>query len=60
MAQARDVPRLLINRECLLWWRDKTAIKARIAQDLLMGTIAGTVFWQGWEEVSSVLGILFQ
>jgi hypothetical protein len=52
--------RLLINRECLLWWRDKTAIKARIAQDLLMGIIAGTVFWQGWEEVSSVLGILFQ
>lgn len=52
--------RLLIHRECLLWWRDKAGIKARIAQDLLMGIIAGTVFWQGWEEVSSVLGILFQ
>jgi len=52
--------RLLVHRECLLWWRDKAGIKARIAQDLLMGIIAGTVFWQGWEETSSVLGILFQ
>ena len=52
--------RLLIQRECMLWWRDKATIKARIAQDLLMGVVAGTVFWQGWEDVSSVLGILFQ
>jgi len=51
---------LLVGRECLLWWRDKAGIKTRIAQDLLMGIIAGTVFWQGWQEVSSVLGILFQ
>ncbi len=52
--------KLLIQRECMLWWRDKAGIKARIAQDILMGVIAGTVFWQGWEEISSVLGILFQ
>ena len=52
--------RLLTQRECMLWWRDKAAIKARIIQDLIMGIIAGTVFWQGAEEVSSVLGILFQ
>lgn len=51
---------LLVSRECLLWWRDKAGIKSRIAQDLLMGVIAGTVFWQGWQEVSSVQGILFQ
>ena len=51
---------LLLQRECLLWWRDKAGIKTRIAQDILMGVIAGTVFWQGWENVSSVLGILFQ
>lgn len=52
--------KLLVARECLLWWRDKAGIKARIIQDLLMGIIAGTVFWQSWEDVTSVLGILFQ
>ena len=52
--------RLLTQRECMLWWRDKAAIKARIFQDVAMGIIAGTVFWQGADEVSSVLGILFQ
>eukprot|EP00536_Pseudo-nitzschia_multiseries_P009814 jgi/Psemu1/242415/estExt_Genewise1.C_2850020 len=52
--------KLLIARECLLWWRDKAGIKTRLIQDLLMGVIAGTVFWQGSDEVSSVLGILFQ
>mmetsp|Transcript_17034 Transcript_17034/g.39117 ORF Transcript_17034/g.39117 Transcript_17034/m.39117 type:complete len:1432 (-) Transcript_17034:3850-8145(-) len=52
--------KLLIAREFLLWWRDKPVIRARIIQDLLMGVIAGTVFWQGWDDVSSVLGILFQ
>eukprot|EP00529_Nitzschia_sp_RCC80_P004459 CAMPEP_0113521168 /NCGR_PEP_ID=MMETSP0014_2-20120614/44492_1 /TAXON_ID=2857 /ORGANISM="Nitzschia sp." /LENGTH=907 /DNA_ID=CAMNT_0000419101 /DNA_START=83 /DNA_END=2802 /DNA_ORIENTATION=+ /assembly_acc=CAM_ASM_000159 len=52
--------KLLTYRECLLWWRDKTGIKARVMQDFLMGIIAGTVFWQGWETTTSVLGILFQ
>ena len=52
--------KLLIQRECMLWWRDKAGIKARVAQDIVMGVIAGTVFWQGWDEISSVLGILFQ
>ena len=52
--------RLLIRREFLLWWRDKAGIKARVAQDLIMGIIVGTVFWQSWQDVSSVLGILFQ
>jgi ABC-type multidrug transport system ATPase subunit len=52
--------KLLVNRECLLWWRDKTGIKTRIAQDLLMGLIAGTLFWQASDDTTSVLGILFQ
>jgi len=52
--------KLLVNRECLLWWRDKAGIKTRIFQDFLMGIIAGTVFFQSWKDVSSVLGILFQ
>ena len=52
--------KLLVYRECLLWWRDKTGIKTRIAQDLIMGLIAGTLFWQAWDVASSVLGIMFQ
>jgi hypothetical protein len=52
--------KLLAHRECLLWWRDKAARKTRVAQDLVMGLITGTLFWQAWEESSSVLGILFQ
>jgi hypothetical protein len=52
--------KLLIYRECLLWWRDKVGIRTRIAQDFVMGIIAGTLFWQGWEETTSVVGILFQ
>eukprot|EP00547_Thalassionema_nitzschioides_P003473 CAMPEP_0194202806 /NCGR_PEP_ID=MMETSP0156-20130528/2735_1 /TAXON_ID=33649 /ORGANISM="Thalassionema nitzschioides, Strain L26-B" /LENGTH=1424 /DNA_ID=CAMNT_0038928407 /DNA_START=109 /DNA_END=4383 /DNA_ORIENTATION=+ len=52
--------KLLVKRECLLWWRDKAGIKTRIGMDLIMGIIAGTLFWQGWEEVTSVVGILFQ
>jgi len=52
--------KLLVYRECLIWWRDKTGIRTRIVQNLLMGLIAGTVFWQAWEDTTSVLGILFQ
>jgi ABC-type multidrug transport system ATPase subunit len=52
--------KLLVYRECLLWWRDKAGIKTRIAQDLLMGLIAGTLFWQASDNSSSVLGIMFQ
>jgi ABC-type multidrug transport system ATPase subunit len=52
--------KLLVNRECLLWWRDKAGIKTRVAQDLLMGLIAGTLFWQASDDPTSVLGILFQ
>jgi ABC-type multidrug transport system ATPase subunit len=52
--------KLLVYRECLLWWRDKAGIKTRIVQDLLMGLIAGTLFWQASDDPTSVLGIMFQ
>ncbi|KAG7350244.1 ABC-2 type transporter-domain containing protein [Nitzschia inconspicua] len=55
-----DSLKLLSYRECLIWWRDKAGIKTRIAQDLIMGIIAGTVFWQQSDNSTSVLGILFQ
>lgn len=29
--------RLLVGRALLLWWRDKPALKAKIAQDIIMG-----------------------
>jgi hypothetical protein len=38
--------RLLINRELLIWWRDKYQIKARVMQDIVMGVVSGTLFWQ--------------
>ena len=37
---------LVFRREALLWWRDKYQLKARIMQDLIMGIVVGTVFWQ--------------
>jgi hypothetical protein len=52
--------KLLVDREMLLWWRDKNQIYARLAQDLIMGVIAGTLFWQGSDDPQSVMGILFQ
>lgn len=52
--------KLLINRELLLWWRDKYQIKARLMQDIVMGIIAGTVFWQQNDDPQSMMGILFQ
>jgi ABC-type multidrug transport system ATPase subunit len=52
--------KLLIDREILLWWRDKYQIKARIMQDLIMGIICGTVFWQQGDNPQSIMGLLFQ
>mmetsp|Transcript_2153 Transcript_2153/g.3908 ORF Transcript_2153/g.3908 Transcript_2153/m.3908 type:complete len:1099 (-) Transcript_2153:1265-4561(-) len=51
--------KLLLAREVLLWWRDKYQIKARLAQCVIMGIVAGTLFWQT-EEPGSIMGILFQ
>ncbi|GKY93223.1 hypothetical protein MPSEU_000290000 [Mayamaea pseudoterrestris] len=50
---------LLVRREALLWWRDKYAIKAKIVQTILMGTIVGTVFFQQ-KDPRTILSALFQ
>lgn len=51
---------LVVRREMLLWWRDKSQIRARLAQDVVMGIIAGTIFWQANDDPTSIMGILFQ
>ena len=51
--------KLLIHRELLLWWRDKTKRIARLIQCLLMGIIVGTVFWQS-ENPQTRMGVNFQ
>lgn len=38
--------KLVCQRELLLWWRDKYAIKAKIAQNSIMGIVVGTLFFQ--------------
>ena len=47
------------RRELLLWWRNKYQIKARLIQDLLVGVITGTVFWNSTSP-QSILGVIFQ
>lgn len=52
---------LVAGRELLLWWRDKYAIKAKVVQVLLVGTVVGTLFFQqGGENAQSIMGVLFQ
>ena len=51
--------KLLVGRELLLWRRDVPAIRAKIAQDLIMGNVVGTLFWQ-IDQPQSVMGVLFQ
>eukprot|EP00804_Cyclotella_cryptica_P013018 CCRYP_002341-RD/>CCRYP_002341-RD protein AED:0.11 eAED:0.11 QI:152/1/1/1/0.88/0.94/18/731/1289 len=50
---------LIFRREFLFWWRDKYQIKARILQDLVMGIIVGTVFWQT-SDPQTAMGVIFQ
>jgi hypothetical protein len=46
--------KLVCRRELLLWWRDKYAIKAKMAQNCIMGVVVGTLFFQqGWYSDSS-------
>lgn len=53
--------KLVGRRELLLWRRDTYAIKAKIAQDLIMGVVVGTLFFQqGGKSAGSVMGVLFQ
>ena len=54
-----DSVKIVFAREFLLWWRDSYARKARLIQDLLMGIIVGSVFWQ-IEDPGTVMGVVFQ
>ena len=50
---------VVFRREFLLWWRDVYQRKARVMQDLFMGIIVGTVFWQT-DDPLTVIGVIFQ
>ena len=50
---------LVIRRELLIWWRDKTKRIARTIQCLIMGVIVGTVFWQS-DDPQTRMGVNFQ
>jgi len=53
--------KLVGRRELLLWWRDKYAIRTKLAQDIIMGVLVGTLFFQqGGKSPPSILGVLFQ
>ena len=51
--------KVVFEREFLLWWRDKYARMARLIQDLIMGIIVGTVFWQV-SDPQTIMGVVFQ
>jgi hypothetical protein len=51
--------KVVFEREFTLWWRDVYARRARLFQDLFMGLIVGTVFWQT-EDPQTVMGVIFQ
>ena len=51
--------KVLFKREFTLWWRDVYGRKARLFQDLFMGLIVGTVFWQT-DDPQTVMGVIFQ
>jgi ABC-type multidrug transport system ATPase subunit len=53
--------KLVAGRELLLWWRDKYAIKMKLVQNIIMGVLVGTLFFQqGGESPPSIMGVLFQ
>lgn len=51
--------KVLFQREFTLWYRDVYGRKARLFQDLFMGIIVGTVFWQT-DDPQTVMGVIFQ
>eukprot|EP00804_Cyclotella_cryptica_P015639 CCRYP_003633-RD/>CCRYP_003633-RD protein AED:0.25 eAED:0.25 QI:406/1/0.87/1/0.85/0.87/8/0/1055 len=51
--------KVVFRREFLLWWRDKYQRKARLIQDIFMGIIVGTVFWQT-SDPQTAMGVIFQ
>mmetsp|Transcript_5811 Transcript_5811/g.16301 ORF Transcript_5811/g.16301 Transcript_5811/m.16301 type:complete len:1475 (+) Transcript_5811:148-4572(+) len=50
--------KLVVQRELLLWWRDKYQLKAKIGQNVILGVVVGTIFWQA--NVGSLIGAIFQ
>ena len=46
--------KLVGRRELLLWWRDQYAIKAKIAQNCIMGVVVGTLFFQQGKSICSL------
>lgn len=51
--------KIVCKREALLFFRDKYARYARLIQDLIMGLVVGTVFWQT-EDPTNRMGVVFQ
>ena len=51
--------KLVITRELLMWWRDRTKRIARLIQCLIMGILVGTVFWQS-DDPQTRMGVNFQ
>jgi ABC-type multidrug transport system ATPase subunit len=51
--------KLVMQRELLLFWRDKPAIKAKIMQNTIMGVIVGTLFFQS-DSPQDLVGVIFQ
>jgi ABC-type proline/glycine betaine transport system ATPase subunit len=52
---------LVAQRELLLWWRDKGAMRAKLAQDTVIGVIGGTLFFQIRSDApQDLLGVFFQ
>jgi ABC-type multidrug transport system ATPase subunit len=51
--------KLVMQRELLLFWRDKPAIKAKVMQNTIMGIIVGTLFFQS-KSPQDLVGVIFQ
>jgi len=51
--------KIVFLREFQLWRRDVYARKARLIQDLIMGLVVGTVFWQV-QDPQTFMGVVFQ
>ena len=52
--------KLVGRRELLLWWRDQYAIKAKIAQNCIMGVVVGTLFFQQGRSICSRMSLNVQ
>lgn len=51
--------KVVFFREFLLWRRDTYARKARLMQDLIMGLVVGTTFFQ-IDDPQTFMGVVFQ